>query len=650
MKHIGYQPEIDGLRALAVLCVIAYHLGIEAIPGGFLGVDVFFVISGYLITSIILSDIEQDRFSLVQFYERRARRLFPALFLVLVISSIAALLLLLPYQVDFFFKSLLSSIFFVSNIFFWQESGYFAVDAKLQPLLHTWSLAVEEQFYIVFPLFLLLLAKSSFKVASSKVLIGIFLLLASVSLCLAEWATWGPRSAGFFLPITRAWELLIGALFACLPNPVSKNLLARVVYNITVVCAFLIICISMLLVDEFTRHPGSLTLPVVVASALLIRYSPYSTVSRFILGNKAAVSVGLISYSLYLWHYPLISFWRLKTGTDLSMNEQAILLMISIVFASVSWRFVEQKYRGSLVPSRIYFRRGLVNASIIVLLGFSSIASRGFEDAIIKFRLTDEEVRRYQLISSATQNSLADQMYDDECKFSSLDTLGLPQERYHECFEQYGGATLVVGDSHAMNLFNILANSSNPFVVGLVAPACRVATLTENNCFLRDLPAWLESNSSSVDYLIYHQSGSHFMRGKRGRTEPRLEDPGITVDDVAIKSTLSYLYGLREQLTGVNLLFLGPFVEYRLEPAAQVNNVQFTPVRSQEIFDSLENSIVMEVSEFPRLNYVPFERVIEIPISPFVGDCFLWRDGDHLSKCGEEHLARTVLPIESWSE
>src|SRR6185312_1937544 len=206
---MDYRQEIDGLRALAVLPVILFHAGFQSFSGGFVGVDVFFVISGYLITTIILAELEQGRFSIINFYERRARRILPALFLVMFVCLPFAWLWLLPEDMKSFSQSLVAVSVFASNVLFWKKSGYFDTAAELKPLLHTWSLAVEEQYYVFFPIFLVL----SWRLGKSKIC-GLLVMVFVMSLAVAQWASLAEPAAGFYLLPTRGWELLVGVFSA----------------------------------------------------------------------------------------------------------------------------------------------------------------------------------------------------------------------------------------------------------------------------------------------------------------------------------------------------------------------------------------------------------------------------------------------------
>ncbi|MEM9108309.1 MAG: acyltransferase, partial [Pseudomonadota bacterium] len=295
-----YRPEIDGLRAVAVVPVILYHAGYDTFSGGFVGVDVFFVISGYLITSILLRDFEAEDFSLTRFYARRARRLLPALFLVCLVSAIAAVLLLPPEPLAAFFRSLLATLGFVSNILFWSESGYFAEASELKPLLHTWSLAIEEQFYVIYPLFLMVVFPRSRRIA--------FILLCAawvLSFVIATWASTAAPYANFFLIPSRAFELATGALIAFLPGlmprtPISRSLLAGT--------GMLAIAVAVFTYSSATPFPGPWALLPVIGTALVIIAASQDDAVGRLLSTPLLRWVGLISYSAYLWHWPIFVF------------------------------------------------------------------------------------------------------------------------------------------------------------------------------------------------------------------------------------------------------------------------------------------------------------------------------------------------------
>ncbi|MES2987622.1 MAG: acyltransferase, partial [Pseudomonadota bacterium] len=321
-KHYGvgvqYKPEIDGLRAVAVVPVILFHAGFSAFGGGFVGVDIFFAISGYLITSIIFSELDSGRFSLARFYERRARRILPALFLVILCCIPPALLLLRPPQLIEFARSVVSSTFFSSNILFWREGGYFGASNDIKPLLHTWSLAVEEQYYIFFPIAVALAYRTKSYLAAWLVALAaiasfainlIALQLSSVSL-----------EATFFLLPTRAWEILFGAVCALLIRQHGETPLRlldhRALREIMPAAGLLMIGVSIFAMDESVPFPSHFALLPVCGACLIMLFCTKGTTVYRLLASKVFVWVGLISYSLYLWHQPIFAFVRLATPLE----------------------------------------------------------------------------------------------------------------------------------------------------------------------------------------------------------------------------------------------------------------------------------------------------------------------------------------------
>lgn len=336
MANISYRPDIDGLRAIAVLAVVLHHLEVPGFGGGYVGVDVFFVISGYLITAIILPDMDAGRFSLRRFYERRIRRIFPALFLVLACSSLAAMLSFWPDRLIQYYQSLLAAVFFGSNILFWSQSGYFDQAAGENPLLHTWSLAVEEQFYLVYPLILLALATPGRW--RGVWLWGLFALSLAVSI---HDVRLSPVTAFYLLP-ARLWELLLGALLVVRKWPLPENRILREGLGLG---ALLALAWSIFQYDSQTRFPGAAALLPCIATALLIHVGGRDGLLRRLLGLRPLVFVGLISYSLYLWHWPLLVFAQYHSTLALDWLDKSLLLAASLVLATLSWRYVETPLR-----------------------------------------------------------------------------------------------------------------------------------------------------------------------------------------------------------------------------------------------------------------------------------------------------------------
>lgn len=331
-----YRSEIDGLRAVAVLPVILFHAGFEIFSGGFVGVDVFFVISGYLITTILINDIERDDFSIIKFYERRARRILPALFFVILCCIPFAWAWMLPSQMKDFSQSLVAVTFFASNILFWRESGYFEASSEENPLLHTWSLAVEEQYYLLFPIFLFFV----WRFGKNRVFWTI-VVFAAVSLALSEWGWRNKPTANFYLAPTRAWELFAGSIAAFIVHKhgVRKN-------ETLSLLGLGAIVFSIFAYDKSTPFPSVYALVPVLGVILLILFAERTTWAARLLSIKLIVGIGLISYSAYLWHQPLFAFARLRNITEPSDMLMGGLATLALLLAWVTWRFVEQPFRA----------------------------------------------------------------------------------------------------------------------------------------------------------------------------------------------------------------------------------------------------------------------------------------------------------------
>lgn len=367
-----YRADIDGLRAVAVLLVVFYHYNLLSVPGGFLGVDVFFVISGYLITALIVAARGKQQFSILEFYERRTRRIVPALAAVLLVCTIAAPFIFLAPELVLYAKSALATIGFSSNFFFWLNAGYFAPAALSQPLLHTWSLAVEEQFYILYPL-LFLLALRWFGKSAWLALLATLI----VSLVLNIWMGAIMPGAAFYLAPTRAWELLLGALLVIAPLPHAKNTVLHEALALLGLCAILA---SGIFLTVLLPEPGWANLAACAGAALLIYTGSIKTglVSKA-LSNSPLVFIGKISYSLYLWHWPLLVFYRRVVLRPPTVTESVCLLVASLILATLSWAAVERPFRGShgIWTRRNVFAAAGIFALFMAVPAISFIALKG---------------------------------------------------------------------------------------------------------------------------------------------------------------------------------------------------------------------------------------------------------------------------------
>jgi len=429
---LKYRAEIDGLRALAVAPVILFHAGFELFSGGFVGVDVFFVISGYLITTILIEDIENKRFSIVNFYERRARRILPALFFVMLVCIPFAWMWMLPSQMKDFSQSLVAVSLFASNILFWRESGYFEAAAEEKPLLHTWSLAVEEQYYVLFPIFLILAWRSG-----KNRVFWMIVVMATVSLLLSEWGWRNKATANFYLAPTRAWELFAGSIAAFIVQKqgVQKN-------NLLATFGLAAIIFSIFFYDETTPFPSVYALVPVLGVVLLVLYADKETLAAKLLSTKGFVGIGLISYSAYLWHQPLFAFARIQSLEHPSLVLMSVLSLTSLLLAYFSWRYIESPFRKNNVVTRSQ----VFSFSGTCLIAFMMFGYAGHKE-IIDTNYSVEEFSNWRDINpcAISQDNTIDNSSDNlvtECLIG--------ESNY-----------ILLGDSHAASLSQAFRNVIN---------------------------------------------------------------------------------------------------------------------------------------------------------------------------------------------
>ena len=364
-----YRQEIDGLRSFAVIPVVLFHAGATLFSGGFLGVDVFFVISGYLITGIILSELAQGSFSLLKFYERRARRILPALSVVVMACIPMAWVFMLPDPLENFGQSVLATMLSLNNLLLTMTSGYWDLASEFKPLIHTWSLAVEEQFYVIFPLILMFL----YPLLKHK-LIGVVWAIVIVSFAASIMLVQDFPTSTFYLLHTRAWELGIGSLGAFWEHKrkiEANNALSGI--------GFIFIVASVFMFSEDTQHPSYFTLIPVLGTLLVLLYAKHGTMIAKLLSVRVFVGTGLISYSLYLWHQPLFSFARILSFEEPSAYLLMGLIPIALALSYLTWRFVEQPFRRKSVVSTPSLVMSCVSATVLLsTVGVSLHIGQGF--------------------------------------------------------------------------------------------------------------------------------------------------------------------------------------------------------------------------------------------------------------------------------
>ena len=495
---VRYRPDIDGLRAISILAVVIYHAFPTLLPGGFVGVDIFFVISGYLITSIILRSSEEGRFSLANFYRRRVQRIFPALALILAFCLATGWFVLLPGEYAALGKHTAAGALFTPNIVFWTEAGYFDVDSKLKPLLHLWSLGVEEQFYLVWPL---LLGLALSRKIQPLWLIGT-VLLASFAASIA-WLS-EPASA-FFLPQFRVWELLLGALLAALVLRRDGILLTTPWSNALIGIALLATALTT--IDRYSAFPGWWALLPTVGAGLLISAHPRTWLNRVVLGSTPMVLLGKISFPLYLWHWPLLSLLRIMEGEAPDYRLLLAAVALSVLLAWASYVLVEKRLRYHSSPATPML---LVTTMLVLAATGSAIyLTKGLPS------------RMPELASAATQFNRPDTDFNRqfECQRAYPEEVACRSSGINE-------TVAIIGDSHAGNAFFALKehyDKKQLAVVGLERPSCPPLLNVSNRvnhaadkCVAANRAAieWL-ANQPDIHTVYLSSMGTHYLRAPR---------------------------------------------------------------------------------------------------------------------------------------
>ncbi|MGO7540715.1 acyltransferase family protein [Rhizobium ruizarguesonis] len=520
---ITHRQDIDGLRAVAVIFVILYHCGFDRIlPGGFIGVDIFFVISGYLITKIILADVRDGRFSIGNFYSRRAKRILPAVVVMYAFVMAASYFTMLPDESLRVFKSVTSSALFASNAYFYFTTGYFDDSSEFNPVLHTWSLSVEEQFYVFFPLIVMLASRYGRR-ATGMAIAGLF----AVSIIASIITVPINRSAAFYLVQYRAWELLVGSLIA---GPALTKFADTRLNNVLSAIGALLICLSALLLSKTSEFPGLMALPATAGTALIIWAGPSTLVSK-LLSLRVATSIGLISYSLYLWHWPIWVFSNQYGAWE--HGWQLVPIALSFIVAYVSWRFVETPFRTMRYRPLVSVAAGAASIACVAMLAFVG------QLAADQMKEDNPAVER---VAEFADYDPSKAFRSGQCFLTSND--GIEKYDRDACLalSKNQQNIALVGDSHAAHLYPGLRALSEANVIQANASGCRPTLDAEGEERCIEL-----MNYMFKEFLPSHKVDVLVLAGR------------WTKDDVKlIRKTVDYLSPFAKKM-----VVFGPVAEYK---------------------------------------------------------------------------------------
>lgn len=631
--HLRYRLDIDGLRAIAIIPVVLFHAFPDLLPGGFIGVDIFFVISGFLITSIIARELEQGSFSIVSFYSRRVRRIFPALALMLSFTIAVGWFLLLEGE----FREMMWHVFaggtFWQNIALYQESGYFDRASEMKPLLHLWSLAIEEQFYIFLPLALFALHRKPARMGYALSAAAILSFVFGVS------AVSGSPEKAFYMPHLRAWELLAGSVLALsimrgwsIPTGRAGNF-ASLVGG----CA---IAASVVFVDKGQQFPGWIALAPVAGAVAIIASGKDAWLNRVLLSSKLMVFIGLISFPLYLWHWPMLVYLRLAYGGEPPASHQIFAIAISTVLAYLTYRLIERPIR-----ERTRHKETTVMVLASAMTALAVIGAAGSLNLLDRFRPS--------AMTSNSQNFSWDGTFEnDNCRkmFPALDA------KFCNLAEARPPTVALIGDSHALVYFAGLATAlveAGDNLLNLGSPSCMPAYAAPfhstgipfkegNKCRKAiDQGLSLVEQSSSVHTIIL--SGRRFIRD--------MTDSETAAASQAMGETVRRLAE-----AGKNVFFILDFPEPYIDPSTCVRSINLIDeankcfidiVRARKERQTQEDLVRSVLRQYQRSKVVDsFDALCEDGVCPIVlNGQSLYLDRDHLSRDGSAQVAKWLSPL-----
>ncbi len=643
----AYRKDIDGLRAVAVLSVLFFHSGISVFSGGYVGVDIFFVISGYLISTIIVREIENESFSISSFYERRFRRILPALGLVTVASLVIGYYLLTPRNYILAAQSAVATTLFSSNLLFYSESGYFDGPAELKPLLHTWSLAVEEQFYIFFPLLLVFISK-----AVKKQYLLILLSLGVLSFLYSVMLVEKNPSAAFYWFPARAWELFIGAILSIYKFQKIEN---RAIRELISISGLAMIFYSVIFFTEETKFPGfSALLPTLGTAMIIFSGEGGKSLVSNVLSLRPIVFVGLISYSLYLWHWPVIVYTKLYAISALDLPTTIAMISFIFLMSFFSWRYIESPFRKKAIFSEKWplIRFSVMSSLLIIMVAVIIILKQGYPKRVDDYNRYTEEIfdKKWERLG-ACENAYSRLKNGKElCKLGE---------------ENKKASFMLWGDSHAKSIASGLELSARKQnLSGYIAtksacpPLVAVGRTDREDCDeINASVLTFISESPEIETVILAARWAMLSEGVRYKQETGRPVKLITLSDrdnekltnpeileIGLIKTIEALIKLNKKVVIVSPL---PEVGYDVPSSSFIvykRNIDIKKImptfdeykeRTKNVYKIFEHlKLNLPVTFVEPYKYLCDEEYCHVIIE----GSFIYRDDDHLSTFGSEYI------------
>ena len=621
-----YRREIDGLRALAVLPVILFHAGFKYFSGGFVGVDIFFVISGYLITSIILAEQEAGTFSIIRFYERRARRILPALFLVMLTCLPFAWLWLLPHDMQNFSQSLIGVSAFISNILFWLTSGYFETAAELKPLLHTWSLAVEEQYYLFFPVFLVL----TWHLGKRWILFFLSIVFL-ISLLAAQWGSALKPDATFYLLPTRGWELLIGAFIAFYFTKKDRTILSKNLNEAGGLLGLALIIYAIFKFDNQLPFPSFYALVPTVGAGLIILCATQITFVGKLLGNKLLVGIGLISYSAYLWHQPLLAFSKYRSLNELSSSLLILLVFTTFILAYFTWKYIETPFRTKKLFNRAQiFKFALAGSVFFSALGLLGHSTNGFENRFKFISAYEGDIGHdtfHEYVSKKYYTCTPYEIAQEAVKWKGF-------TRCMQSKQNQNVSIALIGDSHAEHLFLGLADTlKNKNIVYYIKGS---SPFLENPKFKNIFQYVLKTKSIDTVILTMYWVGIFDINPRDSELEKNLLN---TIQALTASGKKVYLLDDIPRFS-----FQPEYCKYTVEGFNKPNcNVSKNEVLK---YEKKYSPILKKVSsQIPSVKFMQLRDILcnDKECSMVKNGVLMYRDSNHLNIPGSQYVGSQIV-------